>query len=280
MGKYKGTLSKDLPGGRVAVPDGSTDKSYYKYYSEEITGLTASQKEEIRARIFKKGEGLEIEDRTRLQEEAAFPAADGVYPLKGGGLLTVANVKTPDITGEMLGWWASWHGLDPLRYAIWNPQDHYSVEVIKNRDRLLDDSIPPGERVWTTTHKILESFDQDAPSNLQMDFYSPWECGYDKALEGTDRLMYAVTAQGYMNGKIPTFATEMLVKGEDGLNEVRCRFWIGYERQPDGSIRYKLPRFIRPPKKIVEGLVIHNIKEWVHLNKILPSIYAEEKDNW
>ena len=278
MAKFKGTLSKDLPGGHVTVPEGSEDKAYYKYYLEAIAGV--ENKADIINRTFQKGEGLEIEDRARLQEEKVFPAVNGVYPLKGGGLLTVANVKTPDITGETLGWWASWHGIHPLRYAVWNPEDHYSVEVVQNRERLFDESIPAGERVWYTKHKILESFDQDVPANLELNFYSPWECGYDKALDGTDRNLYTVAAQGYMNGKIPVFATEMLVKGEDGVNEVRCRFWIGYERQADGSMKYKLPKFIKPPKNLVAGLVIHNIKEWRHLNKILPGIYAEERDNW
>ena len=25
----------------------------------------------------------------------------------------------------MLQWWFAWHGIDPLRYAIWDPYDPY-----------------------------------------------------------------------------------------------------------------------------------------------------------
>lgn len=277
--KYTGTLSKNLPGGRVTVPAGSEKRSYYKYYLEPFEDISDELKEKIRGGVFKKGEGLEIADRTRLQEEKAFPTFDGYYPLKGGGAVSVANIKVPDITGEMIAWWAAWHGIEPLRYAIWDNQDHYSVEVIENRERLFDDSIPVRERVWGTRHKILESFVGDVPGALEMRFLSPWECGFDKSLDGTDRLLYFICAQACI-GKIPVFATEGLVKGEDGINEARCRFWIGYERQADGSFKCKLPPFIKPPKDLVHRLIMHNHREFTHLNKILPRIYEEEKDNW
>lgn len=279
--KFDGVLSKDLPGGRVRVPEGSEKKSYYKYYLEPMSGYpTESLKAEIKSRNFSAGQGLEAKDRCKLQLEDPYPAIDGVYPLKAGGVMTCANVKVPDMTGEMFAWWADWHGLDPLRYAIWDPEDHYDLKIIKNRERLLDTSIPIGEKIIGTKHAILESFDKDAPASLSMEFVSPWDCGYDKSLAGTDRHMYMICAKAdMMNGKIPVFASEVLVKGKDGVNEIRSRFWIGYELQPDGSLVCKIPKFIKPPKKIVEQLVIHNLKEFTRLNEILPRIYEEEKDN-
>lgn len=279
MAKSKVTLSKDLPGGRVSVPPGSENKSYYKYYLEPVEDISAQLKAKITSGVFKKGEGLEIADGARLQEEAVFPVEPGYYLLKGGGALSCANVKVPDITAEAFGWWASWHGVDPLRYAIWDNQDHYGLEIIENKERLLDDSIAPGERVIGTRHKILESFICDEPEGLEMHFLSPWECGYDKSLEGTDRWLYGICAESLM-GSIPVFATEVLIKGEDGVNELRCRFWIGYGREADGSFRCKIPKFIKPPKEVVHKLVMHNFKEFAHLNKILPRLYAEQKDNW
>lgn len=276
--KWKGALSKDLPGGRVEIKEPDAErKGYYKYYLETFYDITQEKKNLIRASVFPKGEGLELADRSRICEESAFPAKDGYYPLKGGGVVSVANVKTPDLTGEMLGWWASWHGLEHLRYAIWDPEDHYGIEVLEGKERLLDESIPAAERVWGTHHKIWESMDADPPGQVEMYFYSPWECGFDRSLEGTDRNLYTVCAQGYIGG-VPAFATEMLVKGEDGQNEIRCRFWVGYERQKDGTFKYKLPFFIKPPKKIVANLIIHNHREFSRLNQVLPRIYEEYKD--
>lgn len=272
-------LSKDLPGGRVAVPEGSENRSYYKYYLEPFEDISDELKRKIESGIFEVGEGLEVADRARLQEVQAIPAQDGYYPLKEGGALSSANVKTPEMTGELLGWWSAWHGLDPLRYALWDSEDHYSVEVIENKERLLDDSVPIGERVWTTKHKILESFVGDEPGPVEMTFYRPWDYGYDKALDGTDRILYAVCAQAYI-GPVPVFASEFLVKGEDGVNEMRCRFWIGYQAQEDGTVKCVIPKEVKPPYEMIHKLIMHNHREFIHLNKILPRIYAEEKDNW
>lgn len=279
MGKaYDGPLSKDLPGGRVPVSEEAKTKSYYKYYLEEFYDISAEMKSKIRSSVFKKGQGLEVSDRRRLEEVAAFPAEPGYYALQGGGCLSCANVKTPDMTGEMLAWWADWMAIDHSRNVVWDPQDHYGIKVIENRERLFDERLPIGERIWTTKHWVLESFDKDEPSELYMIFYDPYnDFGFDASLRGTDRDLYTVAAQGYI-GKIPAFAIERLCKGEDGTNEMRCRFWIGYEFQPETKeVKCKLPFFIKPPKSVVHNLVIHNYREWSRLNQILPRLYEEQK---
>lgn len=278
-GKYQGKLSKDLPGGRVEVPAGSETKSYYKYYLEPFEGIPQELKQRIEKGFFEKGNGLEIADRKRLQQETAFPAEPGCYLLEEGGAMSCANVKVPNITKEAFAWWADWHGLDPLRYALWDNKDHYALEV-ENKDRLLDASISVGERIWGTKHHIFESLVGDEPQELFMEFFDPRECGYDADVIGTDRWLYGICAAAGMGGKIPVFATEVLVKGEDDVNEIRCRFWIGYERQPDGTIVCKLPKAVVPPKEFIQNLVQHNYSEFMHLNKILPRLYEEEKDNW
>ncbi len=120
--------------------------------------------------------------------------------------------------------------------------------------------------------------DENAPDRITMIFLNPYkDLRFDESLRGTDRDLYTVAAQGYI-GSIPALAVERLCKGEDGINEMRCRFWVGYEIQPDKSIKYKLPFFIKPPKKIVHNLIIHNYREFTRLNEILPRLYAEQKD--
>ncbi len=281
MAKQKVTLSKDLPGQVVYVPEELKSKSYYKYMSLPINEFTEAQKAEIRALPSMKEGALEPEDRTKLMEEKCFPEKSGVYRLKRGGVLVAANVKVPDITGEMLYWWGAWHGLDRLRYAIWNPHDHYNLEISDAcRAHILDPNVPVNEKLHGVHHKVLESFDQDEPAVLEMDFLNPFECGFDSSLNGTDRCMAMLCAKAKLNGKIPVFMTEVLCKGEDGVNETRIRFWIGYEMQPDGSMKCKVPRFIKIPEDIAKNLMIHNFKEYSHLNTFLADIYAEEKDNW
>lgn len=41
-----------------------------------------------------------------------------------------------------------------------------------------------------------------------------------------------------------------------------------------------LPDGVQVPKEAPMGLFAHNLKEFGHLAAILPSLYAEEKDNW
>ncbi len=283
MGKNTVTLSKDLPGGKVTVPDGSSEKSYYKYFLEPFEDISAELKATLRSSVFKKGQGgLEPEDRKKLQEIKRWPEKDGVYYLKRGGCVVCSNVKVPNITGDMLGWWAGWHGYDPLRYAIWDPEDHYSLILDEaSRKRIEDSTIPPREKLWGMKHKSLESFDREPPSWVEMEFLCPWDVGYDKSLDNTDRCQYILCAKSKLNGKIPVFMTENLVKGEDGINEIRLRFWIGYELQEDGHFTCSFPFFLKlPPAKLVSLLMLHNHREYFHINKILPRIYEENKDNW
>jgi hypothetical protein len=44
--------------------------------------------------------------------------------------------------------------------------------------------------------------------------------------------------------------------------------------------KYLLPPEVQLPEEVAVGLIAHNFKEFNHLQKILPSVYAEEKDNW
>lgn len=68
----------------------------------------------------------------------------------------LANLtKMPGVTPEMFDWFFAWHGLDNLRYKIWNPEDHYKAET-QNRVRALDPDLTYQEKLWDTTHEITE----------------------------------------------------------------------------------------------------------------------------
>ncbi len=281
MAREKVILSRDLPGQKVNLPAGSENKSYYKYFLEPFEDISAELKAQLRSSVFGREDTLEPEDRAKLLEVKRWPAKDGVYRLKRGGALVACNVKLPDLTAEQVNWWGAWHGLDPLRYAIWDPQDHYDIHIADaDRARILDPNISDAEKLWGMHHKVLESLDQDAPSNIEMQFLNPWECGFDQSLFGTDRCGGILSARAKMMGILPVFMSEVFCKGDDGVNEIRLRFWIGYELQDDGNVKCKIPRFIKFPAKLLSNLMIHNHREYKHLNKILPRLYAEQKDNW
>ncbi|WP_455645278.1 DAPG hydrolase family protein [Methanosphaera sp.] len=73
-----------------------------------------------------------------------------------------------------------WHPLDPLRYAIWNPEDHHGITISdEDRIRLTDSSIPLNERLWSTCHYVLESMNGGKPQEIDIPFVNPSEYGFD-----------------------------------------------------------------------------------------------------
>ena len=268
-----------MPKGQtVPLREGAEKTSYYKFIipveplPEEIRNLIKNGKG-------KKGEGIELAERTVLQSEKDCPQKPGYFPLKGGGMMIHSIVEIPNITPQAGAWWAAWHGLDPVRYAIWDPEDHYDVKMSEeDRARILNPTIPDDEKMYGVTHHILEAFDGDEPSELTMQFLNPFEYGYDKSLYKTKVSENILCAKALLNGKVPVFVTE-LVRWDDGVRHVHVCFWLGYEIK-DGKAKCKVPPFVKIPENLMQLLMTHNYKEFIHLNKVLPDVYAQEKDHW
>jgi len=147
---------------KVPVAEDAKTRSYYKYFEDpawEIANLTPEQLKFVAGCKGTEEEALSIHDRNQLLEpNVTAPEKMGYFPLKEGGLLVAGNIPMPDVTPEMLYWWFGWHGLEPLRYAIWDPDDHFNVTINdEGRRRALDPSIPMEEKTWGATHTVLES---------------------------------------------------------------------------------------------------------------------------
>lgn len=265
---------------KVPVAENAKTKSYYKYYKDmEIANLTPEQLQFVASSKGTSNEALSIHERNRILEPGTAPERMGYYPLKEGGLLVAGNIPIPNVTADMLYWWFAWHGLDPLRYAIWDPEDHFDVQIDENgRRRALDSSIPMEEKTWGATHTVQESIG-GPPDEIVIEFTEPAKLGFDSSLIGTDGCEFMVCANGTMGEmKIPAVMIEV-AKKIDGVMTFQARFYIGY-RIIDGVGTYLLPPQVQIPEEIALGLLGHNIKEFTHLGKILPLVYAEEKDNW
>ncbi|MCR5082678.1 MAG: phloretin hydrolase [Parasporobacterium sp.] len=267
----------------VPVAKDAKDKQYYKYYEQ---GIAAVSKEDLSIISNSKGtveECLEIEDRNKLLEPGILPENLGYYPTKDGGLLVAGNIPMPDVSADMLYWWFAWHGLDPLRYAIWDPEDHYGLELNEEgKRRAVDKSIPIPERNWGATHTVQESIG-GPPDEIVIMFKNPKEMGYDMTKVGTKDCEFMVSANALLGSmKVPVVMTE-IAKKVDGVMTFSARFWVGYHII-DGKAQCLVPiSKVLPPEevdKVAQGLLAHNIKEFSNLNKILPSVYAENKDLW
>jgi len=74
----------------------------------------------------------------------------------------------------------------------------------------------------------------------------------------------------------PAIMIHFLRPTENG-SELRTRFFMGYMATENGVVR--VPEFPRIDD-MGRAMLIHNVKEYTHLAKILPDLYNEYKDNW
>ena len=265
---------------KVPVAADAAQKSYYKYYRDlEIANLTPEQMQFVASCKGTEEDGLSIHDRNQLLEPGTYPEKMGYFPLKEGGLLVAGNIPIPDVTADMLYWWFAWHGLDPLRYAIWDPEDHFDVQINEEgRRRALDPSVPMEEKAWGATHTVLESIG-GPPDEIVIMFTEPAKLGFDSSKIGTKGCEFMVSANALMGEmKIPVVMVEV-AKKIDGVMTFEARFWVGY-RIENGEAKYMLPPQVQLPDQVAMGLIGHNIKEFTHLGKILPQVYAEEFGRW
>ena len=265
---------------KVPVTEESKNRFYYKYYEKmEIENLTADQFQAIQNSKGSLEDAVSIHDRNRYLDSGVIPET-GYYPLKEGGLLVAGNIPMPDVTSDMLYWWYAWHGLEPLRYAIWNPEDHYDVKINdEGRVRSLDPTIPIPEKTWGATHVVTEALAPGQPDEIIIEFENPEKMGFDMSKVGTDDCEFLIAANGTMGAmKIPAVVFEF-AKKINGIMTFSARFYIGY-RIIDGTAKYMLPPDLKLPEEVAVALIGHNIKEFSHLGKVLPLVYAEEKDNW
>ena len=209
--------------------------------------------------------------------------------MEDGTIFLSAITPVPDITGEMLEWWMLWHQLDPLRYALWNPEDHFDAHTDEaGRARFLDANIPIRERIWGTISYVTESWNgEDNPAPGELHFEAPATVGLKNELVGTPKCKAIICANNSTKiGPIsyPVLMCEFIRENNEGINEWVVAAWMGHgiDKKTGKEITMKLPKPIL--KKISSEMpamfIVHNHKEISHLNKVLPALYADQKDNW
>lgn len=253
--------------------------SYAKYYDLPMTPIPEDKLAILAAGPLSEEQMLPIEERGKLFDEGYFETEAG-YGVFENGTAYVANcTQMPGVTPEMFEWWFAWHGLEDMRYRIWDPEDHYYARQ-QNRERALDASLPMRERTWETVHEVLEDIGP-GPDKLILEFRDPAVMGYDREKVGSKYCASMMTANGHGSKPgegVAAVMTHMIRKTADGV-ELRSRFWIGYQIV-DGKPVKLVPDGVKVPVEVPKGLFAHNIKEFTHLAAILPQLYAEEKDRF
>lgn len=270
------TMSK-----RVPVTDADRAKSYFKYYDMDMVPPPKDKIDQVLAGPLDPKKATKFADRNKLFEPGYLEDEVG-YCVMEDGTGFVANLTfMPGVTTEMFDWWFAWHGLDNLRYTVWDPEDHHKAETMQ-RKQALDSSLSYKERYWNTTHHVIEDIGM-GPEGLFINFKYPGDLGFDVSKIGTEACSTIVCARGYGEGlppfaSSPTIMTHFVREVEGGI-ELRSRFWMGWTVKAGRDIK-ALPDFARMPIFAPKALCLHNVKEFTNLAALLPKIFAEEKDNF
>ncbi len=264
----------------VPVTEEEKNRSIYKYFKAPVP-IDPKVIQKIVSGPIRPDKVLAFKDRNKLFEEGYHDEEIGWCILPDGTGYVANLVKMPGVTTEMFDWFFAWHGLENLRYKIWHPYGHYSA-VSQQKDRTKDPDLSYKEKLWDTSHEITEDTGM-GPSNFVINFKYPGDVGFDASKIGTKACSTIVCGKGYGKGQPPfavppTFTTHFVRETEDGI-ELRTRFWMGWDFVNGKDVK-ALPDGMRYPDAAAMTMAIHSAEEFTNLAAILPSLYAEEKDNW
>lgn len=110
-------------------------------------------------------------------------------------------------------------------------------------------------------------------------FKKPSEFGYDMDKIGTEACGTIVCSNARIRGKgsipdAPAVMTHFLRPTANG-SELRSRFWMGWQIENGEPVK-AIPDGVAVPEIAPKSLLQHNLKEFLNLAKILPSVYTEE----
>ena len=207
-------------------------------------------------------------DMNKLFDPGYLPCEQGYGHLPGGGAVLENLTDMPGVTPEMFDFWFAWHGCDPMRYKIWNRDQHYYC-LTMNPEIALDKSRSLRERYRNTTHDIWEDCNM-GKTHIRIHFRNPAEIGFDPEKLAT----FGGTVVCSGSEQSGTIMVHFVRPTERGC-ELRSRFWMGYNIA-DGKPHKMIPDGAPPfPLFPVKALLMHNIKEFTHLASILPEVYNE-----
>ncbi|MDO4572542.1 MAG: phloretin hydrolase [Clostridia bacterium] len=267
---------------KVPVSMVDKEKSYFKYYLRDMAAPPAAKLALIGDQPGNAADALRIQERNLLFEPGDLPGEFGWWQMPDGTALIANQTFFPNVSGEMFDWWFAWHPIDRLRYAIWDPQDHYDVRL-QEPGRALDMRLTARERHWGSIHYIWEDIGSGGVDLLRIHFHRPAEFGYDESRMDSAACNALVCANTtvYGNEQRPDASVVMthFLRPAEGGSLLRSRFWFGWQIIDGKPVKCIPDGTLIPPAGPI-ALLRHNVAEFTNLAAILPSVYAEEKDNW
>lgn len=258
---------------KVPITENEKSSPFYKYYDRKIVAPPKEKMEMLKANPLTEETALAPENMNDLFKDGYLDGEFGWTRMKNG-CLTLANLTDmPGVTVEMMDWWFAWHGIEPMRYKIWDADDHFYCQT-RNMEKALDKTLSLKERYWNTIHDVTEDIG-GGQEQLVINFRNPLDIGFDKDL--LEKFDGTIICAG--NEQTPVIMCHFIRPTDTGC-ELRTRFWIGYcvkDGKPQQTI---IPPGAAMPDVMAIGLCAHNVKEYTNLAAILPEVYKEFKDSW
>ncbi len=257
---------------KVPISEKEKNSSYYKYFIRDMVPIPEDKLEMLMKNPLTPDTALKVEDINDLFNDGYLPGEFG-WTRMADGTLTMANITDmPGITPDMFDWWIVWHGLEPMRYKIWDSEDHYYC-LTQNPEKAMDSTLPMKERYWDTKHDVIEDIGS-GKEKIEITFRNPKHIGFDEAK--LENFKGTIICAGNENS--PIIMCHFVRPTENGC-ELRTRFWMGYCVK-DGKVKKKLvPPVKLVPEAVIKNLLVHNMKEFTNLRSILPEVYQEFKDD-
>ena len=243
---------------------------YAKFYDLPITPIPEEKLAVLAGGPMDPALAMKIEDRNDLFLPGDLPCEMGYCVMDNGAGFLANRTFMPGVTPEMFDWWFAWHGLDSLRYKIWDREDHMYCQT-RNPEQARDPKLSYKEKYWNTRHDVIEAFGPE-PKEVVIPFIPPQDMGFDpeklKDFKGT---IVAMAAEDNR-----TVACHFVQPVEGGI-ELYSRFWFGWHLKDGRPARFDDKVM---PEQLPKALLLHNIKEFTNLARLLPRIFPEERDNF
>ena len=258
---------------KISLTPEELKKPYAKYFDEPYPEVPSRVTEQM-AEPLDPALALSIHNRNDLLNPGYLPREVGWCVMPDGSGYIASLTQMPGVTLEMLEWWFAWHGIESLRYKIWDPNDHYLARVSPaHLKRRLDPTLSWRERSWNTSDFVLENVGEGT-SALRISFRSPESFGFDMERFNAQRVTAICAHSGPPDWDVPRTTFIHFAREVEGGIELRTRFWLGWMIVNKQAVRTD---FAVDPAR-VRGLSKHSPQEYHRLTKYLPQIFAENHD--
>ncbi|PWN39537.1 hypothetical protein IE81DRAFT_21949 [Ceraceosorus guamensis] len=229
----------------------------------------------------------DLSDIRRLQTPITneLPGESGWCSYPDGGGYVASKTYWPGVTGEMITWWFWWHSAASVRYSLWHPWGHVSIDSTY-KDRLDNPNLLNQQKYIGAVHHINEIIgDQLLPIDIH--FKNVSDIGLDPTQLAPNGIVASASGEIYAQGTPLKIANMYHFWHEvPGGLILRSRYFLGNNVQVQIPI---LGQFL-PINQIAALLGIKNIiagrplslqqffhdsQEMTHLASILPDLFKE-----